>query len=452
MASNRDGRRDRYYEDDYREPAKRRPSDGRRSEDGSRRRESDVRYRESANRRREPAPRRRDYDDGYDDYDDYSDRRRSAAPQRRRRSAEEARRAAAEAAKKRKKKRRRIVFLIVELIALLGLVGVVWFVQKGTSIQKIKINEDDIVINDTVAARMEDETLKGYRNIALFGVDARDKSLGKGNRSDTIIIASINEDTGDVKLCSVFRDTYLNLGNDTYNKCNAAYAKGGPEQAINMLNMNLDLNITDYVTVGFTGLAKIVDALGGVTIDVKDEEIVHLNNYQISMVGKSDDDKNFYATEGKDYTAVKSSGVQRLNGLQATAYCRIRYVGNDFVRAERQRNVIGECLNVAKQASPKELAAAYEGVSEYISTSLDSDEIISLLGSVGKYNIVGSDGFPFESNRATGTVGQKGSCVIPVNLEENVVLLQQFLFDDYSYTPSSEVTTYSNKVSSDTGY
>ncbi len=432
MSDKRERGRDRYYEEDYE-------------------------YREPARRRPEGSGSRRDYDDRRrsTDYrrDNYDDRHRRTDDPRRRRSAEEARRQAMAAAKKKAKKRRRIIFLIIELIALLGLVGVVWFVQKGTSIQKIKINEEDIVINEEVAAKFAaDETLKGYRNIALFGVDARDKSLGKGNRSDTIIIASINQDTGDVRLCSVFRDTYLNLGNDSYNKCNAAYAKGGPEQAINMLNMNLDLNITDYVTVGFTGLAKIIDALGGVTIDVKESEIVHLNNYQISMVGKSDDNENFYATEGKDYTAVKNPGPQRLNGLQATAYCRIRYVGNDFVRAERQRNVINECLGVAKQASVGELASAYDGVKDYISTSLDSDEIVALLGSVGKYNIVASDGFPFESNRDTGRVGSKGSCVIPVNLEENVVLLHEFLFDDEEYTPSEMVKNCSNKVSSDTGH
>ncbi len=365
------------------------------------------------------------------------------------RSGDEARRRAAAEAKRRAKKRRRIILLVFELVVLLGLVGVVWAVRKGTSIQKVSINEENIVINENVATS---EVLKGYKNIALFGVDARDKSLGKGNRSDTIIIASINEDTGEVRLCSVFRDTYLNLGNDTYNKCNAAYAKGGPEQAINMLNMNLDLNITDYVTVGFTGLTKIVDALGGVEVDVHDNEIDHLNNYQISMVGKSDDDKVFYATEGKDYTAVTSAGLQKLNGLQATAYCRIRYVGDDFQRAQRQRYVLTQCVETAKNSSPKELADAYDGVKDYISTSLDYDEIIELMGRIGRYKIVADDGFPFESNRATGKVGSKGSCVIPVNLEQNVVMLQQFLFDDTDYVPSEEVKNYSSKVSADTGY
>ncbi len=376
-----------------------------------------------------------------------SGRRPSGAASRGPRS-EAARRQAA-AKKRAAKKRKRIILFILEIVVLIVLCIVGYAMFKGTKIQKIKINEEDIVINETVA---ENESMKGYRNVALFGVDARNKSLGKGNRSDTIIIASINEDTGDIRLCSVYRDTYLNLGNDTYSKCNAAYAKGGPEQAINMLNMNLDLNITDYVTVGFTGLEKVIDELGGVYVDVQESEIAHLNNYQISMVGKSDDDEHFYATEGKDYIAVTSAGRQKLNGLQATAYCRIRYVGDDFQRAARQRYVLEEVMNTAKSASPAALNKVLDNVLPYVSTSLDVGEMTELLGDVAKYNITASDGFPFETNRATGKVGKAGSCVIPVNLEQNVVLLQQFLFDNNDYVPSSQVSSYSSKVSSDTGY
>lgn len=355
----------------------------------------------------------------------------------------------AAARRRAQKKRKRIILFTVEIVLLVVVVAVGFMLFKGTKIQKVKINEEDIVINENVEAN---ESMKGYRNIALFGVDARDKSLGKGNRSDTIIIASINEDTGDIRLCSVFRDTYLNLGNDSYSKCNAAYAKGGPEQAINMLNMNLDLNITDYVTVGFTGLEKVIDEIGGVSIDVAEDEIAHLNNYQISMVGKSDDNEHFYATEGKDYTAVTQSGKQKLNGLQATAYCRIRYVGSDFQRAERQRTVLQEVMNTAKEVSPAKLEKVLDEVLPYVSTSLDVDEMVSMLGQVSKYNITASDGFPFESNRATGKVGKAGSCVIPNNLEQNVVLLQQFLFDNNAYVPSAQVSEYSKKVSADTGY
>ena len=163
------------------------------------------------------------------------------------------------AARKAKKKQKRIILFIVEILVLAVLVAVLYTVLKAENIQKIKVDEENIVtkVNETVE---KNESMKGYRNVALFGVDSREGALGKGTRSDSIIIASINEDTGDIKLCSVYRDTYLNLSNDSYNKCNSAYAKGGPEQAIIMLNMNLDMNITDYVTIGFDGLIDVINA------------------------------------------------------------------------------------------------------------------------------------------------------------------------------------------------
>ncbi len=340
--------------------------------------------------------------------------------------------------KQAKKKRKRIFLFLFEVIVLAVLLVVLYGVLKADKVEKIAINEDNIVINDQVESN---QTMKGYRNVALFGVDARNGALGKGTRSDTIMIASLNMDTGDVKLVSVYRDTYLNLGNDTYNKCNAAYAKGGPEQAINMLNMNMDLNITDYVTVGFQGLIDTIDALGGVEIEVDEAELPHLNNYQITIA----EDLN------RSYTPVTTTGKQLLNGMQATAYCRIRYTkGDDFKRAERQREVLMATMEVAKKASPATLNKILDDVLENVSTSLDVDEMVEMLGSLSKYNMAGNDGFPFESNRQTGTIGSKGSCVIPVSLADNVTLLHSFLFGAEDYQMSSEVQSYSDKVASDT--
>lgn len=357
----------------------------------------------------------------------------------------------AAAARKAKKKQKRIILFIVEILVLAILVAVLYTVLKADNIQKIKVDEGNITtkVNENVE---NNESLKGYRNVALFGVDSREGDLGKGTRSDSIIIASINEDTGEIKLCSVYRDTYMNLSNDSYNKCNTAYAKGGPEQAIIMLNMNLDLNITDYVTIGFDGLIDVIDALGGVYVDVSEAEIPHLNNYQISMVGTTTDGQTFTATEGKDYTAVTTAGYQKLNGLQATAYCRIRYVGNDFERAERQREVLASVMDQAKQASVTDLNKILNNVLPHVATSLDVDEMATMLSDVTKYNIAGSDGFPFESHRATGKVGSKGSCVIPNNLEQNVVMLHEFLFNDSNYAVSKQVQSYSEKIAADTGY
>ena len=189
----------------------------------------------------------------------------------------------ASAREREKKKRGKIILFIVEIFVLLIMAAVLYAVLKVEKVGKVELNEEKLVINEEVKERAETTKMKGYRNIALFGVDSTTGALAKNTRSDTIMIASINLDTGECKLVSVYRDTYLNLSNDTYNKCNAAYMKGGPEMAINMLNMNLDMNITDFITVGFAGLADTIDALGGVMIDVDEAEINHLNSYQFTM-------------------------------------------------------------------------------------------------------------------------------------------------------------------------
>ena len=342
-----------------------------------------------------------------------------------------------------KKQRRRIIIFVIEIIILVIAVFVLYTVLSGTKSGKLDLNDDEIIINPKVK-EAEETTMKGYRNIALFGVDSTTGALTKNTRSDTIMIASINQDTGECRLVSVFRDTYLNLSNDSYNKCNAAYAKGGPEMAISMLNMNLDLNITDFVTVGFAGLTDTIDALGGVYIDVDDSEISHLNNYQLCI---AEDLK-------RSYTPVSSTGYQLLDGLQATCYCRIRYTaGDDFKRAERQREVLSAVADQAKKASLPQLTETANAVFDKVYTSLDLSEIVEMLGNVTTYYISETAGFPQESNRATGRIGSKGSCVIPVSLEDNVRWLHQFLFDDSNYEPSDDVKRCSEKIYQDTnGY
>lgn len=332
--------------------------------------------------------------------------------------------------------------LIVEICVLFLAIGIMYVVVTATEeVDRKTIDEEKIIINEEVAEVLEEEeerhTVKGYRNIALFGVDARDGELGKGTRSDTIIIASINQDTQEIRLISVFRDTYLNLGNDSYNKCNAAYAKGGPEQAINMLNTNLDLDITDYVTVGFGGLIDSIDALGGVEMEVTDAEISHLNNYQLTMSEEL----------GVDYIPVKDSGRQLLNGMQATAYCRIRYTkGDDFRRAERQRDVLTAMMEKAKKAQMSTLTEIVNAVLPQVETSLGVNEILSVLGSVAGYDVVTSEGFPFEDHRRGANVGSKGSCVIPDNLEENVIELHKMLYPENTYKPSRQVMNISAEI------
>lgn len=349
---------------------------------------------------------------------------------------------AAQDGRKRRRWIKNIPLLILEACILALAIGILYVVVATTDeVERKDIDEGQIIINEEVKETHKKEekkqVTKGYRNIALFGVDARDGELGRGSRSDSIIIASINQDTQEIKLVSVFRDTYLNLGNDTYNKCNAAYAQGGPEQAINMLNTNLDLDITDYVTIGFGGLIDAVNALGGIEMEVTDAEITHLNNYQLTMSEEL----------GIDYTPVGQSGLQLLNGMQATAYCRIRYTkGDDFRRAERQRDVLTAMMEKAKTAPAGSLREMVTAILPEVETSLGVNEIVSVLGSVAGYNIVASDGFPFAENRTGATVGSKGSCVIPDNLEENVIALHELLYPETAYSPSRQVTSISAEI------
>ncbi|MBQ0041952.1 MAG: LCP family protein [Lachnospiraceae bacterium] len=377
------------------------------------------------------------------------------------------------------KKRKTMIIFIIEIIALAAVIGFVVYgfnsglfsglfnatnseintsMEMGTSSDGTFSSGDDVVYynteivgnlddnNEIVFA--EDNAMSGYYQIALFGVDSRSKNLSKGdNRSDTIIIACVDKKTHEVKLCSVYRDTYLNLGNDKYAKCNGAFAAGGATNAISMLNMNLDLAITDYVVVGFTGLVDIIDALGGVWIDVKENEINHLNNYQISIVGKTTDNVTYTADEGKDYIAVKNPGYQLLNGLQATAYCRIRYVGSDWGRTERQRTVIAAAIEQAKKMDTNTLLKIMNSdVFSEFSTSLDVGFITDVLTNLSSYEIVDSQGFPSMDMLTTGNIGSKGSCVVPVSLEKNVTWLHEMLFGDTGYDPSSAVKGYSVEI------
>ena len=427
--SNRD---DEYYDRGGRRPSQR-----------------DDRYRDdvrSSGRGRDSRSRR--------DYDDYDERPRRREPEgsagrgaRSSRDYDAPRRGqssrSGSAGRNGKKKNKAMILLISEIAVALLLIFAAWHIFYKIDVGKVgKVKLDEEAINESISdVAAENEHMKGYTNIVLFGVDARDEQLKKKTRTDSIIICSINNDNGEIKLCSVYRDTYLNLSNDQYNKCNAAYVYGGPDQAIAMLNMNLDMDINDFITIGFRGLTDVVDALGGVEINVPDDVVEHLNNYGRMM-----------AKELKlDFKDVKSSGMQRLDGLQATAYCRVRYTaGGDFDRAARQREVIQACLVEAKKKSPSELEKVANSMMSEIYTSFDISDIVKLLKDVPKYEIVEQNGFPEESMRATGKIG-KGSMVIPVNLESNVKWLHGFLFNDTEYAVSEEVKKYSEKISADSG-
>lgn len=344
--------------------------------------------------------------------------------------------------KKNAKKKRNVVILVIEVLVLALMLGVLWFVTRATDedtgIQRVEIPEEEISVNEGVETN---ENLEKYRTIALFGLDSTVGELKQNTRSDTIMIASINNETKEVRIMSVYRDTYLNLGNDTYNKCNAAYAKGGPKQAINMLNMNLDLDITDFAAVGFKGVIDVVDAVGGVWIDVDSAELEHINNYQISI---SENLKT-------DYTPVTKSGLQLLDGLQATAYCRIRYTaGDDFKRTERQREVLQAIMEEAKDLDVASLTKIANNVFGNFYTSVDLQEVISLLSDLPSYTIIDEGGFPSNDYRTGATIGGIGDSVICTDLEEAVIDFHKRFFADEEYQVSETLKGISQTIHANT--
>ena len=350
---------------------------------------------------------------------------------------------------KPRSKTKKILFAVEIIVLLLFIGGLYVYGQLNSKLDKVNqpvMDESKIQVNQEVQDAIDSESSKltGYTTYALFGIDHRDKNPALGTEnSDTMIIASVNNDTKDVKLVSVYRDTLLNLGDDTYSKANAAYAYGGPEQAITMLNTNLDLNITEYATVNFNALAEIVDCLGGLDMDMSYAEIVHMNNYCQETSEET----------GKSYTPIelpeRPEDIEKidyryhLNGVQVTSYCRIRYTASlDMGRTERQRKVIQMIVQKAKTAGLSTIFDIMDKVFPMVTTSLSKTEILQLLPTMIGYSMNDTVGFP--SNYKFATV--KGSVIVPTDLESNVIELHKFLYGDENYTPSATVKENSQEI------
>lgn len=317
------------------------------------------------------------------------------------------------ARKKKKKKKRRL--LIVELLALVVLLGgaYLFFGQKTSQ--------------------------KGYWTIAVFGVDSRDGTLEKGALSDVEMVASIDKATGEIRLSSVFRDTYLKIDSKgTYHKINEAYFKGGHEQAIDALNENLDLKIDDYATFNWKAVAQGINILGGVDIEITDAEFAYINAFITETVNST----------GIGSYQLEHAGMNHLDGIQAVSYARLRLMDTDFNRTERQRKVLSLALEKAKQADFDTLKTLVLTVLPQISTSVGVDDILPMAKGVKNYHLGETAGFPF--SRTTMKIG-KLDCVIPTTLESNVIQLHEFLYPGTAYTPSQAVKSISAKISEVSG-
>ena len=355
-----------------------------------------------------------------------------------RRAAREA--AAADPAAAEIKRRRKliIVFIILEILFLLG-TGLYRYAQNKMSLIQPSQFKPAQVTNPNIPQKKVEE-MEGYWTIALFGVDSRNNSVGKGNNADVIIICNIDQGTGEIKLVSVFRDTYLSVSdNGLYNKINQAYFLGGPEQAVEALNRNLDLQIDDFATFNWKAVVDAVNILGGVDVELSKAEFYYINAYITETVEAT----------GVGSYQLKQAGLNHLDGVQAVAYARLRKMDTDFARTERQREIIDLCFQKLKKSDFAVVNNVMEAVFPQILSSVTIDDIIPAARNLTKYTIADTMGFP--AARSDANMGKKGACVIPQTLESNVTLLHQFLFGDENYQPSDMVKKISAKISADTG-
>lgn len=346
--------------------------------------------------------------------------------------------------KKRKKKksgRGLKAATAVVLVLVLVITGTVFAgitIAKNTldNVGRIKIDPDAIGINPGV-----DEELSNYRNIALLGIDSRDMDSDSGVRSDAIIIASINEETGEIKLFSVYRDTMLYLGDDVgLDKVTHAYYYGGAEKVLYTLNKNLDLNIKEVAVVNWKAVADTVDALGGIEIEILDSEISEMNKYihdTQNNIGGSDEE-------------IKEAGKQTLNGVQAVTYARIRKdaLTGDYRRNERMKIVVKATFEKAMKMDVNALKTISNEILPQIKTNMSSRDMLGLVMNITSYEMTDSVGWPYVTRGWTGAAWYGP----PVTLNSNVTQLHEEFFAQPEYVPTDDVQSISGNISATTGY
>ena len=274
----------------------------------------------------------------------------------------------------------------------------------------------------------------GYWTIAVFGVDSRDGNTGKGALSDVEMLCSIHRKTGEIRLLSVFRDTYLRIDQkEDFDKINEAYFLGGPEQAIKALEDNLDLQIDDYATFNWKAVVDAINVLGGVDIDITDKEFAYINSFITETVNST----------GVGSYQLEHSGMNHLDGVQAVAYARLRLMDTDFNRTERQRKVLGQAMEKAKNSDLKTLTTLIGTVYPQTKTSIGVDNLAGMAKNAKKYYISQTSGFPFSHQEIK--IGKK-ACVVPTTLESNVIQLHSFLYNTENYVPSENLKSISTHI------
>lgn len=329
-----------------------------------------------------------------------------------------------------RKKGKKQIYIMGALLIIAALIVVIaaYTTNKWDKVQKAELDEEELGISEEI----EEELGEDYLNVALFGVNMK----AEGDEhvdSDAVYVVSVNLSTKELQLVSVYGNTVLVSDSGKTVRMKDAYASGGPQEAIALLNENLDLDIQDYVSVNFKAMADVIDILDGVEIDVTKEELPHVNGYA----------RDIAKLLGKEQEPLEKEGLQTLNGIQAVGYCRIRITeGGDVRRAGRQQMVIDQMKQKLEKAGFSQMDEIMDKVFPEVETNFELSEAVGYGKDLPSYSFVGMYAFPMsikEQSRDGGKDGDYAEIVECSDYEKDVITLHQQLFKGIDYVPTDRV-------------
>ena len=316
--------------------------------------------------------------------------------------------------KKRKKRMHPFIKGFLGCIAVAAIAGIcVSFVAASALHSKLSYEEIESVSKEPFKE-------EGVKNILLIGNDSRTED--ESGRSDAMILVSISSRTNTIHMTSLLRDIYVDIPGHDGNRLNAAYAYGGPELLMETLEENFDIEVNRYMLVNFQAFANLVDAVGGVDLEVTNEEVQYINGYLVEYNQLQGN------PEGTDYLDTSLSGTIHLNGPQALAYCRNRYIGTDFARTERQRKVLAAAIKSAPLALVTNGGELIDGVMSNITTNLTKSELNGLMLqalAMLTYDMI-SGSIPLEGTYSNANI--RGMAVLEVDFEANKEYIQTEIY------------------------
>ncbi|WP_051350712.1 LCP family protein [Caloramator sp. ALD01] len=327
---------------------------------------------------------------------------------------------------------KKLKYILIPLIVLIGLtLGVFYYINDTIHVPTPK----DFFSSEEERQKFEYEEEKGFINILLIGIDAREK--GEAARTDSIILATLDTNNKTIKLTSFMRDMYVPIPGYRPHKINAAFTLGGPELLMKTLYEDFQVNVQYYICIDFNAFQDVIDTLGGVEVEVKDYEVDEINKY-------------IKEVNGKNSTLLTAPGYQKLNGQQALSYCRIRKVGNgDYERTERQRKVLGLLIDKVRGVSVFKLPELAKAVLPYIKTNIPTTKLMNIGYTAYKFGNtpVEKARVPFDYTFEDTYVN--GMSVLIPDFQKNAIMLEKFLYSASGASSNAPIYMVNNYHSQD---